>query len=38
MGASLPPPADVFLLGTHFCGSTLLGTALNQQPGVLYAG
>jgi hypothetical protein len=35
---SLPPATDVFLLGTHFCGSTLLGTALNQQPGVVYAG
>lgn len=36
--SSAPAAADVFLLGTHFCGSTLLGTALNQQPGVVYAG
>ena len=30
--------ANVFILGTMFCGSTLLGTALHQHPEVTCAG
>src|SRR5689334_17393254 len=31
-------PLDVFILGTPYCGSTLLGNALNAHPAMTFVG